>query len=410
MQDLYVGMILAGLIFLSSVLSVELGLSAAIIEIALGVLAGNFLGVTALPWVAYLASFGGILLTFLAGAEVDLDVMQAKLKESLLIGGVSFLAPFLGTMLLCHYLLGWEWKAAQIAGVALSTTSLAVVYAVLVETGLTQTPVGKLIMAATFVTDFGTAAALSLVLVEFNLNTLWFVLVSMAIIALAPRIAPRLFARYGDRVIEPEIKFLFLLLLILVYFAKLGLNHAILPAFVLGLVMSRLFQKNIQLQRKLRVVGFAFITPIFFLSGGMKISLSLLWSGAALFLMLFAVKQITKVAGVYPLAKLYLPKEAMYTTLLMSTGLTMGTLSSLAGLEAGFFDQLQFSVLVAVVVTSAIVPTFIAQRFFHPRHALEAMGGEVEPEVLTPRRENVEPEGALADLAVSREGDSIEDC
>jgi Kef-type K+ transport system membrane component KefB len=379
-QDLYVGTVLAGLIFLSSVLSVELGLSAAIIEIALGVLAGNFLGVTSLPWVAYIASFGGILLTFLAGAEVDLDVMRAKFKESLLLGGVSFFAPFLGAMLICHYVLGWDWKAAQIAGVALSTTSLAVVYAVLVETGLTHTPVGKLIMASTFVTDFGTAAALGLVLLEFNLNTLWFALISIAIIALTPRIVPKLFARYGDRVIEPEMKFLFLLLLVLMYFAKLGLSHAVLPAFILGLVMSRFFQKNMELQRKLRVVGFAFITPIFFLNGGMRISLSLLWSGAALFLVLFAVKQITKIAGVYPLAKLYLPKEAMYTTLLMSTGLTMGTLSSLAGLEAGFIDQLQFSVLVAVVVASAIIPTFMAQRFFHPHHALLELRKEESPQ------------------------------
>jgi Kef-type K+ transport system membrane component KefB len=372
-QELYVGTVLAGLIFLSSVLSVELGISASIIEIALGVLAGNFLGVTALPWVTYIAGLGGILLTFLAGAEVDLDVMRAKFKESLLIGGVSFLAPFLGAMLICHYLLGWEWKAAQIAGVALSTTSLAVVYAVLVETGLTHTSVGKLIMAATFVTDFGTAAALALVLLEFNVNTLWFALISGAIILLVPRVAPRLFARYGDRVIEPEIKFLFLLLLILMYFAKLGMSHAILPAFVLGLVMSRIFQKNAALQRKLRVVGFAFITPIFFLNGGMKISLSLLWSGALLFVILLAVKQITKIVGVYPLAKRYIPNEAMYTTLLMSTGLTMGTLSSVAGLEAGFIDQLQFSVLVAVVVASAIVPTFIAQRFFHPHHVLREL-------------------------------------
>lgn len=381
-QDLYVGTVLAGLIFLSSVLSVELGISASIIEIALGVLAGNFLGVTALPWVTYIAGLGGILLTFLAGAEVDLDVMRTKFKGSLLIGGVSFFVPFLGAMLVSHYLLGWDWKAAQIAGVALSTTSLAVVYAVLVETGLTHTPVGKLIMAATFVTDFGTAAALALVLLELNMNTLWFAVISAVIVVVVPRIAPRLFARYGNRVVEPEIKFLFLLLLVLMYFAKLGLSHAILPAFVLGLVMSQFFQRNIELQRKLRVVGFAFITPIFFLNGGMKISLALLWSGAALFLILFTVKQIAKIVGVYPLAKRYLPKEAMYTTLLMSTGLTMGTLSSVAGLEAGVIDQFQFSVLVAVVVASAIVPTFIAQRFFHPHHVLVELQREEDRSAL----------------------------
>jgi hypothetical protein len=73
----------------------------------------------------------------------------------------------------------------------------------------------------------------------------------------------------------------------------------------------------------------------------------------------------------------------MYTTLLMSTGLTMGTLSSVAGLEAGFIDQLQFSVLVAVVVASAIVPTFIAQRFFHPHHALVELE-KPKPEIHEP--------------------------
>jgi Kef-type K+ transport system membrane component KefB len=383
-MDLYVGVVLAALILVASVLSVELGLSAAIIEITLGVIGGNFLGLEQREWVGFVAGLGGILLTFLAGAEVDLRVLREKSKQSFLIGALSFLGPFLGAMLVCRHLLGWEWRAAQIAGVALSTTSLAVVYAVLVETGLAATEIGKIIMASTFVTDFGTASALSLLFVEPTRGTLWFAATSVAIVATAPAVARTFFHRYGDRVIEPEIKLLLLLLFALMYFAHLGASHAILPAFVLGLVLSPLFHRNLQLQRKLRVVGFAVITPTFFVNGGMNISLPLLGSNFGLFLTLLGVKLATKFVGVYPVSRLLLPREATYTTLLMSTGLTMGTISSVFGYQSGLIDQAQFSVLVAVVVASAIVPTFFAQRFFHPHHAFEAMGGEVEPELLEP--------------------------
>jgi Kef-type K+ transport system membrane component KefB len=381
-MELYVGMVLFALVFLASLISVELGLSAAIIEITLGVIGGNFLGLEQLEWVKYIAAFGGILLTFMAGAEVDLKVLRNKAKESLLIGSLSFFAPFLGAMLVCRYVLGWGWQAAELTGIALSTTSLAVVYAVLVESGLAKTEIGKIIMASTFVTDFGTAAGLSLLFVSPNVNTLWFSLVSVAVIAAAPWAAPWFYRRYGDRVIEPELKLLFLVLFVLMYFADLGMSHAILPAFALGLVVSPLFHSNRKLQHKLRVVAFAFVTPVFFVNGGLNISLPLLWSNIGLFLLLLGVKLATKFVGVYPLSKLFMPREAMYTTLLMSTGLTMGTIGSLFGYHAGIINQSQFSVLVATVVASAIVPTFFAQRYFHLHHALEAEGDEVEPELV----------------------------
>jgi Kef-type K+ transport system membrane component KefB len=306
---------------------------------------------------------------------VDTQVMKAKFKESFLIGAVSFMAPFLGAIFYAHYLLGWSWPAAEIAGIALSTTSLAVVYAVLVETGLTHTEMGKILMAATFFTDLGTTLALTLLFLEFNWFTLLFLAVSAALILIIPKIYPWICRRYGDRVIEPEIKFLFLILIVFMFFAKVGASHAILPAFVLGLAMSNSFLENRKLQHRLRVVAFAIITPFFFINGGMNISLKLLLLNLGLLAQMLLIKQITKIAGVYPLAKKYLPENAMYTTLLMSTGLTMGTISSVFGLTAGLIDRTQFSVLVATVVLSAIVPTFIAQKWFQPKYELPDMNG-----------------------------------
>ena len=222
MDTIYAATCITLLVFIASVFSVELALSAAIIEIAVGVVAGNFLGLQSAPWMDFLAGFGGILLTFLAGAEVDPKIMREKFKESALIGGISFLVPYLAAIAYCRWGAGWTWDASLIAGCALSTTSLAVVYAVLVETGLTDTGIGKIIMAATFVTDFGVAMALSLTFARYDRYTLVFILGSALLIAAAARWLPSVFLRYGKRVIEPEIKLLFFLLFCFMSLAQLG--------------------------------------------------------------------------------------------------------------------------------------------------------------------------------------------
>jgi Kef-type K+ transport system membrane component KefB len=370
MKGDYIPLVVGLLVFLASILSLHLGLSVAIIEISLGAIAGN-LGLKTEEWMIYIAQFGGIILTYLAGTEIDTKLFKEKFKESFLIGFFSFLVPFLAAFLFTFYVAGWSYKAALIAGIALSTTSLAVVYSVLVETGLTKTQIGKLMMAATFVTDMGTALALSIMFIQPTMFTLVFYVGSILIILFVDRFSPYILnhPRYFNKAIEPEIKFIFLILLVFIFFAQVGGGQAILPAFVLGLIMSKHFDekgKTRVILNRLRTVAYAFITPIFFIVGGMKISMTMIIASLGLFAALFAVKIIAKFIGVYFLAKKYIPGDSMYTTLLMSTGLTFGTISSLFGLQAGIINQVQYSILVGVVVASAIIPTFIAQKWFLP--------------------------------------------
>lgn len=361
------------LIFVSSLLSLKLGLSVAIIEITLGAIAGN-LGLRAEEWMIYLATFGGILLTFLAGTEIDTRLFRDRFKESLLIGTLSFALPFAGVAGFVYFVTGWSLNAALIAGVALSTTSLAVVYAVLVETGLNRTELGKIIMAATFVTDMGTALALSILFAAPSVYMAVFLVVSVVVIFAAVSFSHRVLESPAlkNKVIEPEIKYIFVLLLVFIYFANLGDGHAVLPAFLLGLLMSKHFTETAvtkELRNRLRTVAYAVITPLFFIVGGLKISFPLIAAAFGLFAVLFALKMATKFAGVYFLAKRYLPHGSMYTTLLMSTGLTFGTIASVFGLSAGYIDQTQYSVLVGVVVASAVIPTVVAQKWFMPVHS-----------------------------------------
>jgi Kef-type K+ transport system membrane component KefB len=379
LSDIATAALLAGTVLVASTISVEIGLSVALIELFLGVLVGNAFHLEVPSWLAFLGSFAGMLLTFQAGAEVDVPQFKREWRASLSIGIVSFLAPFAAVGLLCYYALGWNHRQAEIGGLALSTTSLAVVYAVLVETGLNRELVGKRLMSATFVTDIATVAGLTALFVKPTLWVVPFALASVVLVVGLPKAAPWFFRRYGDRVIEPEIKLVFASLFLLMWLGGRANSQAVLPAFVLGLAMSNHYAAHRKEQERMRVVGFAFLTPFFFLKGGLNVSAGALWANLGILAVLFGAKMLPKLVGVYPLARRYTTPHATFTTLLMSTGLTFGTITSLYGLNAGIVDRTKFSLLIAVVVLSAIVPTAIAQRFFHPHVERERDRPRIEP-------------------------------
>ena len=367
MEPVQLAAILAGAVLIASIVSVEVGISVALIELALGIVLGNVFNLDPnASWLSFIAGFASVVLTFLAGAEVDPDDFRERFWPAVAIGLVSFAGPFVVGAAIALGPLGWTTKASLIAGTALSTTSLAVVYAVLVESGLNTVRVGKLIMSACFVTDMCTVIALSVIFLK---PTVWFPVflgVSVIVVVLLPKLAPWFFQRYGDRVIEPEIKLVFVVLFALMVLGNEANSQAVLPAFVLGLMMSRHYQQHQEEQRRLRVVAFAFLTPFFFLRGGLNVSLAAVFANLGVLAVLTAAKLLPKLTLIYPLAYRHARPHAAFTTLLMSTGLTFGTISALYGLNAHIIDRTQFSLLVTVVVLSAIVPTAIAQRWFSP--------------------------------------------
>jgi len=328
MEPVQLAAILAAAVVAASMLSVEAGIAVALLELGLGVVLGNVFSLHSQQWLDFIAGFASIVLTFLAGAEVDPDDFRERFGASVGIGVVSFAGPFLVAWLIAWGAIGWTLKASLIAGTALSTTSLAVVYAMLVETRLNVTKVGKLLMSACFVTDLCTALALSAIFIKPNAWFPVFIAVSVGLIILLPRIAPPFFRRYGDRVIEPEIKLVFVCLFALMVLADAAKGHAVLPAFVLGLVMSRHYREHRQEQERLRVVAFAFLTPFFFLKGGLNVSLGAVFANLGLLGVLFTAKIVPKLGLVFPLARRADRRHAQFITLLMSTGLTFGTISS----------------------------------------------------------------------------------
>lgn len=357
-----------GLALISAMISIRIGISVALVEIGVGVLAGNFLHLTPNEWVNFLASIGSVLLTFLAGAEIDPVALRANLKESLMIGFFSFLAPAVGAFATAFWIFKWNLHAAEIAGVALSTTSVAVVYAVMIESGLNESELGKVILAACFVTDLGTVVALGLIFANYNLWLLLFVCTLTLVLWTMPRFTSWYFGRVGNRVSEPEIKLVLFILFLLGALATLARSEAVLPAYLIGMVMARQFLHNRVLMHRMRAIAFSILTPFYFLKAGSYVSFKAIATGMVLIGVFFLVKMFTKVSGVFPFTSFFGfgRRRGLYTTLLMATGLTFGTISALFGLTHGYINQAQYTVLVTVVILSAVVPTVIAERFFRP--------------------------------------------
>jgi glutathione-regulated potassium-efflux system ancillary protein KefC len=369
-----------GLALVASLLSIWLNISTALSEIVVGTIAqlviGAVVGASLLgtdeSWIKFLSGSGAIVLTFLAGAELDPVVFRLKWKQAAAIGFASFLFPFLGCAVAAHYLLGWAVSPSWLAGVAMSTTSVAVVYAVMIEFGFNTTDYGKTVLAACFVTDLGTVLALGLIFAPFTLKTLVFLAVGVVVFVMLPWLTPRFFRLYGNRPSELETKFLLLCLFAMGALAAWADSEAVLPAYLIGMVLAGTVGKDHALIRRLRTLTFGLLTPFYFIRAGSFVSLPALIAAPAAFIVFLVVKIAAKVVGVYPVTKAFgsPQKEAMYTTLLMSTGLTFGTISSLYGLSHGIITQGQYSALVAAVIGSAVIPTLIANVFYLPRHLL----------------------------------------
>lgn len=369
-----------GLAMIAALLSSWLGIAAALCEIIVGIMAQFLLGTweghpisSNQSWITFLATGGAILLTFLAGAELDPDVFKRKYKEASIIGIIGFFVPFSVCVLVARFILHWEDKASLLSGIVLSATSVAVLYAVMLESGLNKTDYGKTLLAACFINDLVTVLMLGFLFSPFTTKTVLFFAITIILSLLSPWVTSKIFRRFGNRPSELESKYLLLALFGLGALASWAGSEAVLPAYILGMALARVVGKDEPLVRRIRTLTLGLLTPFYFLRAGLLVSVPTLISAPTVIIFLLLGQFAGKIAGIYPVTMFYRSprKEAMFTTLMMSTGLTFGTIAALFGLAHHIINQSQYSFLVAAVIGTAIIPTLIANAFFLPRHLLE---------------------------------------
>jgi len=367
---------------LATVLANRLKISIALMEIIVGTIVGfaafklgyfDQLSLQA-DWLKFCTGVGAIMLTFLAGAELNPDVMKEKIKEVSVIGLIGFFAPFIGCSLVAYYLIGWNLQASLLCGIALSTTSMAVVYAVMLEYGFNKTEFGKGILGACFVNDLGTVIALGLIFAPFTYRTVIFIAVTILLIFILRPVTVFIIRRFAYKTAAIRAKWALFVLIAMGVLALWSGSEPVLPAYIIGMVMAKTMEKDGHFVRRLRTLTVGFLTPLYFLRAGALVSVPALLAAPVIFLVLLGGKVASKIFGLYPAIHRFREdrKEKWYYTLLMSTGLTFGTISALFGLSHNIISQAQYSYIVGAVIASAVIPTIIANKYFLPSHLLEA--------------------------------------
>ena len=292
---------------------------------------------------------------------------------------LSFAIPFVAVWLCAQFVFGWPLHQAQIAGIALSTTSVAVVYAVMIEGGLSDTAMGKMILAACFITDFGTVLALGTLFANFNIWLFVFVVIMCIVLWYMGSWTQFIITRLGaTRVSEPEVKFIFFVLFFLGGLATTAKSEAVLPAYLVGLVVAGVFLRDKTLVHRMRSIAFAIFTPFYFIKAGLYVSLPAIWTGEPAIIGAFLLlKMVTGRGGVSPRTHA-LDESARGKLHDSSYGYgpnVWNHLVALFGLQNHIIDQTQYTILVSTVILSAFVPTLIAQKFFQPtKEAMHAWG------------------------------------
>ena len=247
--------------------------------------------------------------------------------------------------------------------------------------GLNRTDFGKGILAACFVNDLGTVIALGLIFSPFTMRTLIFVVASVVVFAALPFVTPWFFQKYGGRVSELEAKYILFLLFGMGGLAAWAGSEAVLPAYIIGMVLAGTVGKDHVLIRRLRTLTFGLLTPFYFIRAGSLVSVPALIATPLAFLALFAAKMVSKMAPLVPTVRAFDHEghQGLYYSLMMSTGLTFGTISALFGLNHKIITSAQYSYLVATVIASAVIPTAIANAWFMPKHLLPKSEAAVRP-------------------------------
>jgi len=382
---------------LSTIIAHRLKISIALMEIIIGALIGflafkldltDKLSLDA-DWMKFCTGLAAIMLTFLAGTELNPDVMKTKFKEITFVGLTGFFAPFIGASLIAFYLLNWDLRPSLLAGIALSTTSMAVVYAVMLEYGLNKTSFGKSILGACFVNDLATVIGLGLIFAPFTYKTLIFLALTILLILILPTITEFLIKRFAFGTAAIRTKWLLFVLFSMAFLIMWSGSEPVLPAYIIGMILAKTFEKDNFFIRRLRTMTIGFLTPLYFLRAGALVSVPAIVTAPLIFISLFTGKIVFKIFGLYPVISRFKKhkKEKRYYTLLMSTGLTFGTISALYGLTNSIITKEQYSYIVGVVIASAVIPTIIANKFYLPKHLMaEPIIDDQIPDVIKKRK------------------------
>jgi len=351
-----------GLIIFAGLVAIELKITSAIFEIIAGCIAVNFFNFSSAEVINVLADFGILALMFFAGLEIDFDVLKKNAKSSMVVGSASFLSPFLAVYFITLHFMGFSYEQALLTGIALSTTSIAIVYPMLLKSKERLDDTGKKILSAAMVVDLLSMIAISLLFSDLTILTIGFILAFTVFSYFVPSLGKKIFIHYKGNAVEFEFKIiLFLILGIGIAGEAIGIETVLL-AFILGVITSGVIVGHIKLWDKLRGITFGFLAPIFFFKVGTAVNLAALYENTILILLFVTICFTSKYIGTYIATKRYLPEQAAYIATIFNSRLSLGIVAATVGYELGIFYEGIYASIIGAVILSSLITSILTKR------------------------------------------------
>lgn len=349
------------LIVFFGIFCIEFSLPIALGEFLAGILGSFFISGDEVPWLSFISNLGMLSIMFVAGFEVDAKILRANIGKNCLVGSISFALPF-ALVFITGLVAGFPTSEVVILSLALSTTSLAIVFTVIREAGLIAKLEGQILLGAAMVVDLISMVLLGIIFVDYNLVAF---LVLIAVIFIAKKILVSIFNRYKGNRVEIELKTILLLLLSLGILAEQAGIHAALTAFLLGIIFSDIEPDHETIIVKLNTVVFSLLAPVFFFHAGLNINLQEL---DLFHLLLVAVVSTVAISGKYMGSYLGLyyffernKTLSRFGGLLFNYRLSFGIVTAMYAFEREAISVGVYNIILLVIAISSIF-TVVAQR------------------------------------------------
>jgi len=348
-------------IVMSGFIAIELGMSAAIIEVIAGILAKELVSFQSTEVIDLLANIGIITLMYVAGLEIDIDLLKQNIKPAATIGSISFALPFIAVFLASFYILSMNQQQSLIAAIALSATSIPMIYSIMKTAGFSIAK-KRLILSIAMINDILSMAFLSIFFSGISILLIGLVLGLFIFAYTFPRLGKRLFRRFKGNVVEFEFKAILLLLLgVAIISEQVGVESALI-AFLMGMITSEVVVKHETLAMKLNGIVFGFFAPIFFFKVGLTIGVSDILNNLVPLMVILLAAFVSRYLGIYLGGKRYAKNKAKFVAALLNSRISLGIIAALLGYELGVISEGIYSAIIGAIILSSILSSILCKK------------------------------------------------
>lgn len=345
------------------------------------IVAGVIIGPYGLNWVSnshagmqMFSSIGLLYIMFIAGLELDLGEFKLNRNKSLTFGFYTFIIPLLIGFPVCYFLLGYDANASFLTASMFSTHTL-VAYPIVSRMGIARNQTVAITVGGTIFTDTAVLIILAIILSNSDggLNPAFLVrlllsllLFSLIIFVLVPRFAKWFFKRAAP---EKYSTFIFVLFVVFAsgFLVELGGIEPIIGAFAAGLALNRLIPHSSALMNRIEFFGNALFIPLFLISVGMLVDVSVLFDGPwtlIVALVLTAVAIVGKWLAAWATQKTFRYTSTQRDLIFgLSSSHAAATLAIiLVGYRAGILDVYILNGTIILILLTCIVASVSTQR------------------------------------------------